>query len=133
MKQQWQDFLDSQPIWSYNIVPSIVQQLDNAMQSQDDRATKSAVAALNTQGITLDNGELVYLQDLIFENICNQTDTITVREAAQKLDCSTANIYRLIKAEKLQVNNNAITARSVANYKQTKKVGRPLGSSRIKN
>lgn len=125
VKKQWQDFLDSKPCWSYNIVPIFVKNLETAKKSGNSADILDAISALNTQGITLHNGNLVYLHD-IFDDLI---DTMTVAETAEELGCSRANVYRLIKAGRLQTSDKGVTVQSVQEHKKNKvKPGRPFGS-----
>ena len=58
--------------------------------------------------------------------------TVNTNEAAELLDCSKSNVYRLIKEGRLKLLNNAITLESIEHFKKTRKVGRPLGTFKIK-
>lgn len=60
MKKQWIEFLESKPLWSYNIVPSLVDALDSACKNNDTKKVNEILDSLATQGIILDKGNLKY-------------------------------------------------------------------------
>ncbi len=58
MKKQWAEFLDENEIcWSYGIVPSLVERLDEAIKAGDDATVQEALDGLAAQGIVLDKNE----------------------------------------------------------------------------
>ena len=68
MKNQWKSFLESRPIWPYGIVPSLVNQLDNAIRDDNQKEITELIRALAMQGVVIDqNGDLCYAADVIFE------------------------------------------------------------------
>ena len=70
MKKQWQDFLDENNFWSYGIVPSLVNRLSDAIDSNDDETAQKMLDALATQGVIVDsNDNLCFVLDLCFERL----------------------------------------------------------------
>lgn len=70
MRKQWKKFLeDNSSNWSYGIVPSLVERLDEALKAGDDGIVQEALDGLAAQGVILDeNGNLRFAMDIALGN-----------------------------------------------------------------
>lgn len=66
MKKQWAEFLEANSAsWSYGLVPSLVQFLDDVLKAGDQEMVEDTLEALATQGVTIDHeGNLCFIRDL---------------------------------------------------------------------
>lgn len=58
---------------------------------------------------------------------------LTAAEAAQILEVSKSRVYSLVKSGRLKVKDGYITHDSVIKQKENRRIGRPIGSSRLKS
>jgi len=58
---------------------------------------------------------------------------LTAAEAAQILEVSKSRVYSLVKSGRLEVKDGYITHDSVIKQKENRRIGRPIGSSRLKS
>jgi hypothetical protein len=65
MRKQWIRFLnDNYSMWSFDIVPVLVNNLDYALELGASEAVINCIDALETHGVTMDKyGDLCFLSD----------------------------------------------------------------------